>query len=436
MLLYAALAGLPAVVAAMLMLWLEPHAAHVRITVTLVVVVGWVAFSAAAAAIVIRPLQTAANLLSALREGDYSIRAHESRTRDALGDLYHEINQMGALFNAQRMSALEATALVETIMQVIDVAVFAFDGDGLLRLANPAGQRLLAASADELLGAPASELGLAECLTGDPVRVLGASHFPGASGRWGMRRTQFREQGRPHSLIVIADLSQALRAEETKAWQRLVRVLGHELNNSLAPIKSIAVSLSDLLRRTPRPPDAEDDVRAGLEVISARAESLSRFMQAYSQLARLPAPTRKPTRVGPLLNRVASLEQRLTVSVSPGPDIEVSCDAPQVEQALINLVRNAVEASLEQRAAGHPEASVALSWRVAGRTLEIRVEDDGPGLANTSNLFVPFFTTKPDGSGIGLVLSRQVAENHEGELTLSNRADGARGCVAVLRLPL
>ncbi len=435
-LLYAALAGLPAVIVAMLLLWLQPHSEHMRITVSLVILGAWIGFSAAASALVIRPLQTAANLLSALREGDFSIRAHEACRSDALGELYHEINQLSELFNAQRLSALEATALVETVMQAIDVAVFAFDETGLLRLANPAAQRLLDSPAEQLLGCPAAEIGLAECLEGEPVRVLAGTHFPGGSGRWGMRRTQFREQGRPHALVVIADLSQALRAEETKAWQRLVRVLGHELNNSLAPIKSIAGSLGDLLRRNPRPPDTDDDVRGGLEVIASRAESLSRFMQAYSKLARLPAPTRKPTRIGPLLRRVASLEQRLSVSVIPGPDIEVSCDSTQVEQALINLVRNAVEASLEQRTAGHPEAAVRVGWSVSGRYLEVRVEDDGPGLANTANLFVPFFTTKPEGSGIGLVLSRQVAENHDGALSLSNRPDGTRGCLAQFCLPL
>lgn len=249
-----------------------------------------------------------------------------------------------------------------------------------------------------------------------------------------MRRSEFREGGRPHQLIVIADLSRSLREEELLAWQRLVRVLGHELNNSLAPIKSIAGSLGSLLRNPRRAPDWEDDMRSGLEIIASRAESLARFMQAYARLARLPQPTLAPTDITDVVHRVVALERRLPVQVIGGPNLTFPCDAAQIEQVLINLLKNAVEAALEQRANGHPEAAVRLQWRKVNLTLDILIEDDGPGIAQATNLFVPFFTTKPEGSGIGLVLCRQIAENHGGSLTLGPRQTG-QGALATLRLP-
>jgi nitrogen fixation/metabolism regulation signal transduction histidine kinase len=317
-------------------------------------------------------------------------------------------------------------------MEEIEVAVFAFDGDGKLRLANHAGQILLRKPAERILGRDAVELGLDECLTGEPTRIL-TTAFPGGSGRWGMRRSLFREGGRPHHLIVIADLSRTLREEELHAWQRLVRVLGHELNNSLAPIKSIAGSLGTLLRKEKRAPDWEDDMRSGLEIIESRADGLSRFMQSYARLARLPAPTFAPCAVGPLIQRVAALESRLSVAVIAGPELTISCDAAQIEQVLINLIKNAVEATLETAVADRP-CGVSVTWQKQGGQLEILVQDCGPGIANATNLFVPFFTTKSEGSGIGLVLCRQIVENHRGSLTLENRTD-VQGCIARFSLP-
>ncbi|MCA1601284.1 MAG: HAMP domain-containing histidine kinase, partial [Acidobacteria bacterium] len=225
------------------------------------------------------------------------------------------------------------------------------------------------------------------------------------------------------------DLSQTLREEERSAWQRLLRVLGHELNNSLAPIKSVAGSLADLVARQPRTPDWDDDMQRGLEVISSRADSLARFIESYSKLARLPQPRFEPLMIGSLVQRVASLETRLPVTVAPGPELQLKGDDAQLEQLLINLIRNAVDASMETG------GGVYVGWSQDNGQVEVRVRDEGPGLANTANLFVPFFTTKAKGSGIGLVLSRQIAEAHGGTLTLENRS-GTRGCEALLRLPV
>ncbi|MEK7829764.1 MAG: ATP-binding protein, partial [Acidobacteriota bacterium] len=385
---------------------------------------------------VVMPLQTLSNLLAALREGDYSIRGRTVNKDDPLGDVIREVNALGSTLRVQRLGAMEATVLLRRVMEEIDLAVFAFDSEQRLRLLNRAAERLLDRPSAQLLGKTAEELRMQDCLEDEPARTLQRT-FPGGLGnvasRWGMRRSSFREDGKPHQLVVIADLSRALREEERLAWQRLVRVLGHELNNSLTPIKSIARSLENMLARESRPSDLEEDLAKGLSVISSRAESLNRFMTAYAILAKLPRPELHPMDVGNLVRQVSGLETRMKVELIPGPELTIQGDRDQLEQLLINLQRNAVDASLETN--GETAGAVSITWRVTNNYLEISVEDEGPGLSNTSNLFVPFFTTKPGGSGIGLALSRQIAEGHGGTLTLENRANG-KGCEASLRLPL
>jgi two-component system nitrogen regulation sensor histidine kinase NtrY len=430
---YALLGGLPAVVSTLWLLWVHTYEPKEQWTLGLVVVLCWLGFALAVREHVVRPLQTMANLLTALREGDFSTRARGANRDEPLGDVLAEINLLGGVLQEQRLGALEATALLRTVMEEIDVAIFAFDADATLRLVNRAGQELIAQPAERILGRQAADLGLADCLAGEGTRVLSRT-FAGGAGRWGMRRTSFREGGLPHSLVVIADLSQPLREEELRAWQRLVRVIGHELNNSLAPIKSIAGSLTTMLKRTPRAADWEQDMLGGLEIIESRSEGLNKFMQSYARLAKLPAPHKQPCELGPLLRRIVNLENRESVQLTEGPAVTVALDAAQVEQVLINLIKNAIEAAPDSAQPGEPTCCVRVGWRQLPGQVEIYVEDDGPGIANPQNLFVPFFTTKPSGSGIGLVLCRQIAENHGGTLTLENRED-ATGCIARLRLP-
>ncbi|MDQ3198313.1 MAG: ATP-binding protein [Verrucomicrobiota bacterium] len=420
-------AAAPAMVTALAILWFGDFTSKVGWTLTLVIGGSALTFLATAREHVVRPLQTMSNLLAALREGDYSIRARGARPDDALGEVLLEINQLGETLRVQRLGAFEATALLRTIMAEIDVAVFTFDPDRRLRLVNRAGENLLRQPIDKLLGRRASDLGLAVCLDADEDAPL-SLNFPGASGRWGVRKSNFRERGLPHELLVLTDLSRTLREEERTAWQRLVRVLGHEMNNSLAPIKSIAGSLEHLLKRDPPPADWRDDARSGLNVIATRAESLSRFMQAYARLARLPPPQKEEIDLGELVRRAVGLETRLAVRVADGGPITIPADAAQIEQLLINLLHNAVDASLETR------GKVTAGWRERGDCAEVFVRDEGAGIMNPSNLFVPFFTTKPGGSGIGLALSRQIAEAHNGSLTLANRTDRTGG-EALLRLP-
>src|SRR5207344_2996971 len=237
--------------------------------------------------------QTVSNLLAALREGDYSIRGRAAGRDDPLAEVMHEVNALGKTLREQRLGALEATALLQTVMSEIEVAIFAFDGEQKLRLVNRAGERLLAQPAERLMGKSAADLSLEDCLDGESPGTLQKS-FPGGAGRWEVHRGVFRERGAPHQLLVLSDLSRALREEERQAWQRLLRVLGHELNNSLAPIKSMAATLESLLARNPRPADWQDDMIRGLAVIASRSEALGRFMGDYARLARLPQPSVRP----------------------------------------------------------------------------------------------------------------------------------------------
>jgi nitrogen fixation/metabolism regulation signal transduction histidine kinase len=425
--LLALLAGLPGSACALTILWIGDYAARTQWTLTILIVCAWLGFAMAVRERVVFPLQTLSNLLAALREGDFSVRGRSPRPDDALGEVMREVNTLGSTLREQRLGAMEATTLLRTVMREIDVAIFAFDERQRLRLVNRAGERLLASSAERLLGQTAAELRLAACLEGPQQSTLQAA-FPGGAGRWGVRRSRIRERGLPLELVVVSDLTQALSEQELEAWQRLVRVLGHELNNSLAPIKSIAGSLESMLARDRLPEDWREDMRRGLDVITSRSDSLTRFIGAYARLAKLPRPQLQPLSIADCVGRAVSSETRLAAEVEAGPGLTVRGDPDQLEQVLINLLRNATDASLATGGA------VRIGWRRDGTMMEIWVKDEGPGLAGTANLFVPFFTTKPGGSGIGLVLSRQIAESHGGALTLENRTDGP-GCVARLRLP-
>jgi two-component system nitrogen regulation sensor histidine kinase NtrY len=429
----ALIGGLPAVVVALILLWTGDYTLKVQWTLTLLIVAFWWGFSFALRERIVRPLQTLSNLIAALREGDYSIRARGGRLDDPLGQAMYEVNALREPLREQRLGALEATALLRKVMEETDVAVFAFDEGGTLRLVNRAGERLAGQTLERMIDRQASELGLQALLEGEPRRVVDA-FLPGGErarpqGRVEIRRSIFRQGGLPHQLVVVSDLSRALRDEERQAWQRLVRVLGHEINNSLAPIRSIVGSIQQLLQRSPRPDDWLHDVERGLSVISARSESLGRFMTSYARLARLPRPRKGSVDVSEWVHRVVELEKRSKVEAREGPPLRIQADADQLDQLLINLVRNAVDAALETQGA------VRVEWQRTGETLELRVLDEGHGIAHSANLFVPFYTTKVDGTGIGLVLSRQIAEAHGGTLTLRNRTD-ARGAEARLTLPI
>jgi nitrogen fixation/metabolism regulation signal transduction histidine kinase len=375
----------------------------------------------------IRPLQTLSNVVASLREGDYSFRARGAGTQDALAELAAEINALADLLQKQRVRSLEATALLARMLEVLTTPLFAFDRENLLQLVNNAGVKLLGLPHARCFGRSARELGLEELLAAPDQTV---HSFGAKSTRWLLRKAAFRQDGVPHTLLLLADVSVPLQEEEQTAWKRLIRVLGHELSNSLAPIKSIAGSLLARLEQMSGDETALRDFRRGLGVVQSRADSLHRFVESYRQLAQLPAPQLRPVPLGPLLERVVHLEQRLAVQLESGPSVVLNADPDQLEQMFINLLANAVDASLANGA-----QPVRISWRLAGAAVLVAVEDRGMGIANAENLFVPFYTTKPAGSGVGLALAQQIARAHGGEIRLVNRDDGP-GARATIRLSL
>jgi nitrogen fixation/metabolism regulation signal transduction histidine kinase len=419
--------GLPALLVALLLLHAAPIAASVYRLVAVLLLGAWVGFALAVHKATVEPLRSIANLLEALRGGDYGIRGRHGRRGDSLGDIVLESNRLGATLRAQRFEALEASALLNKVLAEIDVAVFAFDGDGRIRLANRAAGALLRRHPDSLMGRSAAEIGFDSMLEGPSVSS--ESHtFPGRAGRWQVMRETVHEGGRPFRLLVVTDLSQALREEERRAWRRLIRVIWHELNNSLAPIKSVIETSRDALAAGSPDPAERAELAHNLALVAERAESLRRFLSRYSELARMPEPTIADCRAATILRQVAAVQPPGRVQFAAADGLALRGDADQIQQALINLVRNAVEAT--------PDGAPPVELRaIRGKdSVVFEVEDSGPGVANPDNLFVPFFTTKPGGSGIGLVLARQVAEAHGGTLALRNR-EGATGCLARLVIP-
>ena len=419
--------GLPALLTAFLLLRDAPMAASVHRLIIILLIGFWVGFAIAVHNATVEPMRSIANLLEALRGGDYGIRGRHARKGDALGDIVLESNRLGATLRSQRFEALEASALLNKVLAEIDVAVLAFDGEDHVRLANRAAGALLRRHPDSLMGRSVAEIGLHDLLEGPPVS--NESHtFPGRAGRWQIMREVFHEGGRPFRLLVVTDLSQALRDEERRAWRRLIRVIWHELNNSLAPIKSVIETSRDALAAGSPDKAEREELAHNLALVAERAESLRRFLSRYSELARMPEPTIADCNAAALLRQVAAVQPPGRVQFAAADGLNLRGDADQIQQALINLVRNAIEAT--------PPGAAPVELRaIRGKdSVVFEVEDSGPGVANPDNLFVPFFTTKPGGSGIGLVLARQVAEAHGGTLSLRNR-EGVSGCIARLVIP-
>ncbi len=428
----ALLSGLAGVLTALVLLWTGSFKLSTQLNLTFLMLLCWVGFAFSVRNKVAFPLRTILNLVGALREGDYSMRLRGARQDDVMGELAWEVNRLVQFLQKQRFGVVESTALLRKILAQIDVALFGFDAGGVLQWVNYSGQQLLQLNDEKIIGCTAEKFGLGLCLKGPTPRIVDLS-LPGGAGRWELRRATYREKGLSHQLVFLSDMTRTLHEEERQAWKRLIQILRHEINNSLTPIQSVAQSLQTSLNQESRSEGWEDDVREGLEIIAERSEVLGGFIASYSKLTRLPEPTFAEMKVETWIRHVIGLETRLSVEITAGPELTIQADRSQLDQLLINIISNAVEASLEtgQQANGH----VMITWKLAGSFLEVLVDDDGPGLSTATDPFVPFFTTKLQGSGIGLALSRQIAEAHGGYLLLTNHPDGP-GCRVLLRLPI
>ncbi|MEX0322412.1 MAG: PAS domain-containing sensor histidine kinase [Puniceicoccaceae bacterium] len=428
--LYAFLCGLPGLLTAIILLISGDYTLKVYLTVFILGGAMWLFFTLKLQGLIIHPLQTASNMLSALREGDFSLHPSYINDEDPLGQLMLEINLLTNVLSSHRMSAMEAHDLMDKVIQEIDAAVLTFDGDRRLTLANESALAVLGIDREDIRKHYAAEFNLDKALESPPNATIPHPN-PERPGRFTVRKGSYRVGGEPHELLILIDVSRNLREEELLAWKRLIRVLGHELNNSMTPIRSLAESLQRVADTTNPQDEDREDLREGLEIIRQRADGLSRFVHEYARLAKLPPPKLKKVELKPLVRRIASLYDETPVKIDRenSPDITIDADPDQIEQALLNLVKNGVEAARETN------GFVKVCWRPQGDTLVLHVEDNGTGIANPDNLFIPFFSTKQGGSGIGLTLSRQIIEGHDGSLDLFNREDES-GCCAAVVLPL
>jgi nitrogen fixation/metabolism regulation signal transduction histidine kinase len=426
-------AGAPGVLLSLLLLWNTSFSLDHKIEGSALVLILWLGLSFATQGNVVNSLRVLSNVLSAVKDEDFSFLAREAMPGDALGNLALEINSLSRALAEQRLGAAEGASLLRKVMAEADTIIFAFSPDNRVRIVNRTGALFLGKRETDIVNLTADELGIADLIEGPPSEVL-ARGEAGFEKRWIVRRASFRQNGEPHRLVVLSEASEALRAEERLAWQRLIRVLSHEINNSLAPIRTIARTLARMADGAKLPVPLAEDLNHGLEVIHDRADSLSRFLQSYTRVARISAPARRSVTLPGLLSHAATLEVRVPVRIIPGPDVEIQVDPDQLEQALINLIKNAADAVLLASAAVVSPEAVTVAWKTYSRDLEICIRDEGMGITQTENLFVPFYTTKQTGSGIGLLLSRQIVEAHKGTLILRNRADRP-GCEVEIKLP-
>lgn len=372
-------------------------------------------------------LRSIGSLLDALREGDYGVRGTLPERHDDFHEIVRSFNELAARVQDERRDLHEGLQLLSKTLAALDGAVFAFDEGQRLRLVNPAGERLLGRSGQDVLGRDAAELDLMALfqLTSGTIH---ACTFCGQPGRWQITHAVLRSRGQAGRLLLVQPMERALRDEEAQAFRRLLRVLSHEINNSMAPIASMADTLQRMLSaRDGRPgTELDADLRHGLGLIEQRSAALQRFIGGYAQLAKLPPPQLRPTALAPLCERVGLLLNDSRIVVVPGEDLDLLADVDQLEHVLINLLRNALESGGDE--------PVVLQWAFSDQQTTIEIIDGGHGLPASENLFVPFFTTKPGGAGIGLALCRQIVEAQNGSLALRPRAD-APGTVAVIVLP-
>jgi two-component system, NtrC family, nitrogen regulation sensor histidine kinase NtrY len=418
-----------AIPAAILLVWLSiesPLPAIAKIAIAVVLLLWIVIVADVIRRELLSHVRTLSNIIESTRSQDYSMKAARARDPGELAELYQEVNDLTESLKIGRQSEQELLSILETVVSEINVAIIVFDAHDKIRLVNQLASALLKSTAEQLAGVQFGDTVLAQLSISNEPKLIDF-RFPGAEGRWQIRQHHYRHQGQPSRIVFIADLKQVLSDEEIAAWQRLIRVISHEVNNSLTPITSLCQTLTGMLSQSDREADA--DVRIGLSVIAERAKGLQDFISVYARLARLPEPNRKPFPAVELADRLQRIFAGQPLEIVPFPDVTVFGDPVHLEQALINLIKNGLEANPKGAAA------VQLSCVLENDQCEFRIADHGAGIGNPDNLFVPFYTTKHEGAGIGLILCRQIATKHHGSVTLENREEGP-GAVARLTVPL
>ena len=370
------------------------------------------------------------NLLDAMIRGDYSLRGRSNQNDVALNELVDAINGLAIRLNKQRIESIESQLLLRTVINHIDVAIITLSGENEMLLLNPAANKVLQLSNEMSHTLSIKQLEQLSQLDSGQSKVM-TLLFPNQQGKYNVHMEEFRDAGKQQKLFFISDVSNILRSEEQNAWQSLVRVISHEINNSLAPIASISQTLKRFLNRKDDIENHKNDLIEGLSIISQRTNNLKDFVNSYKQISSLPNPQKVSTSINDLVNKIIPLYAKSNIIITDNADVILFIDPVQIEQVLINIIKNAVESTQSVNSDG----LVDLSWLAEKNTFTLTISDEGAGILNPDNLFVPFYTTKQRGSGIGLVLCRQILEAHNGQLTLTNRLD-KKGCLAVISIPI
>lgn len=375
------------------------------------------------------PFHGLANLVRALQLGDFTQRAAHCQMSDALGTLHEEINQLAEVLQDNRFAAVEANRRFQYLIDQLDIAVVAFSETRQLVWCNHQFSRLFGKLPAAMSGMLLADMQLEALWEASNGRTLWLD-FPQKSSRWLVHTHAFRDEGQPQRLYLLTDLKNPLREEERTAWRRLIRVLGHELNNSLTPITSLSQSLRQRIAKVAADEEWKESSLEALEIISQRAQHMNRFVRDYASLAKLPEPERSRVELRQTVQHVVQLLGHPALRVRHAEDeaaVAIEADQGQFEQLLVNVLRNAIEAI------DPAHGEVVIQWQRQNTDVLLTIDDNGPGIDHAENLFVPFYSTKEGGSGIGLVLSRQIAEANGGSIELANRPQG--GCRVTVRLP-
>lgn len=418
-------ASIPSYFCCLIFLWLIDYSVYAKVLLTTLLSLSVFGFAWLIKKQLQFQFQTLSNLVEAIRGGDFTLRGKKRADNDPLAELTGQINLLSASLNEQRVASEEAYRLLDKTIAHINVAIFAFDANNQIKLANPAAGRLFSCDFLQLLGQSADELALTQFFTNEQTQLLEHT-FPAGSGRWQIRLDSYRDKGIQGKLLFINDLKTVLREEELKAWKNLIKVISHEVNNSLYPISSMSQTLSKLVNREPLADDWKEDVSEGLSVIGERANNLTDFIKRYAKVAKLPEPHKQIFSMSQLIAHTAIIKsnpQDIIIDENSNQDMELFADQSMIEQVMINLLKNALEAG----------APIELSWGENKQSQWLVILDHGAGIKNSANLFVPFYSTKPTGSGIGLVLCQQILDKHQGTLTLENSERA--GCSVKVTLP-
>ncbi|MBL4631293.1 MAG: GHKL domain-containing protein [Paraglaciecola sp.] len=382
-------------------------------------------------------IRTLANIIESMIDGDYSLRGRE-QDNQAFQELLTLVNNLADTLALSKIEAKQSRQLLERIMQQMDAMVLAVDEQGRVVMANNSAQKLLSIDMSQ-----AAKIFLHDLAIGKIINIAqsGIINFeqPQLKGEHFLFKESFLSDGKQHQLFLITSAQRLLLEKERKSWQSLLRVLSHEMNNSLTPISSVSQSMKQKLQDENKDLNRES-LLTGVDIIHERASSLSSFIASYSQLSHLPEPNKSHFALQGLINNCAALfSDCCIVFTDDGIEIEqvkVNADKAQLEQVFINLFKNAQEAMQAVTCANDTDKVITVFCKTDEKHLHIHICDSGIGIANQENLFVPFYSTKPQGSGIGLTLCKQILFNHGGFLALSNKkmAQGAEAVISLLRV--